>query len=136
MRSFGADGGPNRRPQVRQKISDDIASFKATERAYRGKLDLPVRRSGALEEDRNVGRCRCAGILGGKNCQSLRRPGDARFGNTRGTSRNNNLRNERDDRNQPQEHAGYLRPEYSSICVFKSSGYEILTSVISAPSDP
>ena len=141
--------------EVLQKISDNVAALEATERAHSRTLNTDIAGFGEPAQRAQILRQRRACILDRqhadetwrRSCLKSRRENGGTGQKPRlATGQAHNERRcqhagDRGDRGPAAlgsakgAHRYSLRPEYSSICVVRSIGYEILTSAI-APSGP
>jgi hypothetical protein len=122
-RSRGAARG-----EERQKIGDDVAALQASQRPDRRAGERWIRYPRRLEQHRDVVLGRSPGIF---DCQDDRKSDGwaPRLGAGRaGQGGGNREAQATGDVTLPRYPNQCLRPEYSSICVVRSIGYEILTS--------
>ncbi len=117
------------RSEERQQVGYDIAPLQA---AQRQDGDVTCRAARRTQQNVEIGSRRRAAVLDrqdGRDGNRLRAAGSRLPGQRHGHV---NAGGQRHDGPEPGRlpHRGYfLRPEYSSICVVRSIGYEILTSV-------
>ena len=133
--------------EVLQKVSDNVAALEAAERAHSRPLNTDIAGSGERAQRAQILRQRRACILNRQHADETRRRSCLKSRReSGGAGQKPRLATGRAHNERRCQHAGdrgpgalssakgahrySLRPEYSSICVVRSSGYEIVTSVI------